>query len=105
VVAQQALDSLNERFIKRVIAEQRGRGGVRPTRAEVEQIARELVTAGSSSRPRSTTAASDPRDSPVPRRAGVAPVPAGYDRGGPVRRSNIPGLDTVIIYDARYTTS
>jgi hypothetical protein len=103
VLAQQPLQFLDDRFMKRVLRERRGVAVFVPTRAEVEQIARELGT----------------------RWQGVAT--AFYHGGEPIRvirpfldgevrrpfllamtaagqsALNIRGLDTVVIYDARYT--
>ncbi len=103
VLAQQPLQFLDDRFMKRVLRERRGVAVFVPTRAEVEQIARELGN----------------------RWQGVAT--AFYHGGEPIRvirpfldgevrrpfllamtaagqsALNIRGLDTVVIYDARYT--
>jgi len=103
VVAQQALEFLNERFIKRVIREQRGVAVFVPTRAEVEQIAREL---GDRWKQLATAFyhGGEPirvirpfLDAQVSRPFLLAMTAAGQSA------LNIPGLDTVIIYDARYT--
>jgi ATP-dependent helicase HrpA len=103
VLGQQPLQFLDDRFMKRVLRERRGVAVFVPTRAEVEQIARELGS----------------------RWQGVAT--AFYHGGEPIRvirpfldgevrrpfllamtaagqsALNIRGLDTVVIYDARYT--
>jgi hypothetical protein len=103
VLVQQPLQFLDDRFMKRVLRERRGVAVFVPTRAEVEQIARELGN----------------------RWQGVAT--AFYHGGEPIRvirpfldgevrrpfllamtaagqsALNIRGLDTVVIYDARYT--
>ncbi len=103
VVAQQALEFLNERFIKRVIRERRGVAVFVPTRAEVEQIAREL---GDRWKQLATAFyhGGEPirvirpfLDAQVSRPFLLAMTAAGQSA------LNIPGLDTVIIYDARYT--
>src|SRR3954463_3742689 len=42
VIAEQPLEFLNDRFVKRVLAQRRGVAGVGPTRAAIEQNAKEL---------------------------------------------------------------
>src|SRR5438128_3906744 len=103
VLPEQPLEFLNERFIRRAIRERRGVAVFVPTRAEVEQIAGELGDRWQ------------------------ALATAFYHGGGPIRvirpfldgevrrpfllamtaagqsALNIRGLDTVVIYDARYT--
>src|SRR5690242_161296 len=103
VVAEQALEFLNERFIKRVIRERLGVAVFVQTRAEVGQIAREL---GDRWKQLATAFyhGGEPirvirpfLDAQVSRPFLLAMTAAGQSA------LNIPGLDTVIIYDARYT--
>src|SRR5437763_866131 len=102
VLAQQPLEFLNDRFVKRVLRERRGVAVFVPTRAEVEQIAKEL-----GDRWQGLPTAFYHGGEPI---RGIRPF-----LDGQVRRpfllamtaagqyaSNIRGLDTVVIYDARY---
>ncbi|HUL02850.1 MAG TPA: helicase-related protein [Gemmatimonadales bacterium] len=103
VIAQRPLEFLNERFIKRAVRERRGVAVFVPTRAEVEQIARELGDRW----PALSTAfyhGGEPirvirpfLDGTVRRPFLLAMTAAGQSA------LNIRGLDTVVIYDARYT--
>jgi ATP-dependent helicase HrpA len=103
VLAQQPLEFLSERFIKRVMRERRGVAVFVPTRAEVEQIARELGDRW----PNLATAfyhGGEPirvlrpfLDGLVKRPFLLAMTAAGQSA------LNVRGLDTVVIYDARYT--
>ena len=103
VLAEQPLEFLNDRFIKRVLSERRGVAVFVPTRAEVEQIAKELGDRW----PRLATAfyhGGEPirvirpfLDGLVKRPFLLAMTAAGQSA------LNIRGLDTVVIYDARYT--
>jgi hypothetical protein len=102
VVAQQPLSFLDERFVRRVLRERRGVAVFVPTRAEVEQIARELGDRW----PGLETAfyhGGEPirvirpfLDGAVARPFLLAMTAAGQSA------LNIRGLDTVVIYDARY---
>ena len=102
VIAQRPLEFLNERFIKRVVRERRGVAVFVPTRAEVEQIAGELADRW----PALATAfyhGGEPirvirpfLDGAVRRPFLLAMTAAGQSA------LNIRGLDTVVIYDARY---
>jgi hypothetical protein len=103
VLAEQPLEFLNDRFVKRVMRERRGVAVFVPTRAEVEQIARELGDRW----PNLATAfyhGGEPirvirpfLDGLVKRPFLLAMTAAGQSA------LNIRGLDTVVIYDARYT--
>ena len=103
VIAEQPLEFLNDRFIKRVMRERRGVAVFVPTRAEVEQIANELGDRW----PNLATAfyhGGEPirvirpfLDGLVKRPFLLAMTAAGQSA------LNIRGLDTVVIYDARYT--
>jgi ATP-dependent RNA helicase HrpA len=103
VLAEQPLEFLNDRFVKRVIRERRGVAVFVPTRAEVEQIATELGDRW----PNLATAfyhGGEPirvirpfLDGLVKRPFLLAMTAAGQSA------LNIRGLDTVVIYDARYT--
>src|SRR5438477_3969886 len=103
VLPQQPLEFLNDRFIKRVMRERRGVAVFVPTRAEVEQIAKELGDRW----PNLATAfyhGGEPirvirpfLDGLVKRPFLLAMTAAGQSA------LNIRGLDTVVIYDARYT--
>ena len=103
VLAEQPLEFLNDRFIKRVMRERRGVAVFVPTRAEVEQIASELGDRW----PNLATAfyhGGEPirvirpfLDGLVKRPFLLAMTAAGQSA------LNIRGLDTVVIYDARYT--
>ncbi|HEX4560444.1 MAG TPA: helicase-related protein, partial [Gemmatimonadales bacterium] len=102
VIPQQPLSFLNERFITRVLRDRRGVAVFVPTRAEVEQIASELGRKW----PRLDTAfyhGGEPirvirpfLDGTVKRPFLLAMTAAGQSA------LNIRGLDTVVIYDARY---
>lgn len=102
VIPEQPLSFLNERFVTRVLRERRGVAVFVPTRAEVEQIAAEL----SRRWPRLETAfyhGGEPirvirpfLDGTVRRPFLLAMTAAGQSA------LNIRGLDTVVIYDARY---
>jgi len=103
VLAEQPLEFLNDRFVKRVMRERRGVAVFVPTRAEVEQIATELGDRW----PNLATAfyhGGEPirvirpfLDGLVKRPFLLAMTAAGQSA------LNIRGLDTVVIYDARYT--
>jgi hypothetical protein len=103
ILAEQTLEFLNDRFVKRVMRERRGVAVFVPTRAEVEQIARELGDRW----PNLATAfyhGGEPirvirpfLDGLVKRPFLLAMTAAGQSA------LNIRGLDTVVIYDARYT--
>jgi len=103
MVAEQPLEFLNDRFIKRVMRERRGVAVFVPTRAEVEQIAKELGDRW----PNLATAfyhGGEPirvirpfLDGLIKRPFLLAMTAAGQSA------LNIRGLDTVVIYDARYT--
>ncbi|HEU5050672.1 MAG TPA: DEAD/DEAH box helicase, partial [Gemmatimonadales bacterium] len=102
VVAQQPLEFLDEQFVRRIIREKRGVAVFVPTRAEVEKLAVELGEQWK----RLTTAfyhGGEPirvirpfLDSEVPRPWLLAMTAAGQSA------LNVRGLDTVVIYDARY---
>jgi len=102
VLARQPLEFLDERFVRRAARERRGVAVFVPTRAEVEQIAREV-----GSRWQTLTTAfyhgGEPirvirpfLDGDVQRPFLLAMTAAGQSA------LNIRGLDTVVIYDARY---
>ena len=103
VLAERPLEFLNDRFVKRVMRERRGVAVFVPTRAEVEQIAKELGDRW----PNLATAfyhGGEPirvirpfLDGLVKRPFLLAMTAAGQSA------LNIRGLDTVVIYDARYT--
>jgi ATP-dependent helicase HrpA len=103
ILAEQPLEFLNDRFIKRVMGQRRGVAVFVPTRAEVEQIAKELGDRW----PNLATAfyhGGEPirvirpfLDGLVKRPFLLAMTAAGQSA------LNIRGLDTVVIYDARYT--
>ncbi|HWC75759.1 MAG TPA: DEAD/DEAH box helicase [Gemmatimonadales bacterium] len=103
VVAEQPLEFLNDRFIKGVMRERRGVAVFVPTRAEVEEIAGELGDRW----PNLATAfyhGGEPirvirpfLDGLVKRPFLLAMTAAGQSA------LNIRGLNTVVIYDARYT--
>jgi len=103
VLAEQPLEFLNDRFTKTVMRERRGVAVFVPTRAEVEQIATELGDRW----PNLATAfyhGGEPirvirpfLDGLVKRPFLLAMTAAGQSA------LNIRGLDTVVIYDARYT--
>src|SRR6059036_888614 len=103
VLPQQPLEFLNDRFIKRVMRERRGVAVFVPTRAEVEQIARELGDRWQAL-PTAFYHGGEPirvirpfLDGEVRRPFLLAMTAAGQSA------LNIRGLDTVVIYDARYT--
>lgn len=103
VLAEQPLEFLNDRLTKRVMRERRGVAVFVPTRAEVEEIAKELGDRW----PNLATAfyhGGEPirvirpfLDGLVKRPFLLAMTAAGQSA------LNIRGLDTVVIYDARYT--
>jgi ATP-dependent helicase HrpA len=103
VLAEQPLEFLNDRFMKRAVRERRGVAVFVPTRAEVEEIATELGDRW----PNLATAfyhGGEPirvirpfLDGLVKRPFLLAMTAAGQSA------LNIRGLDTVVIYDARYT--
>ena len=103
ILAERPLEFLNDRFIKRVMRERRGVAVFVPTRAEVEQIAKELGDRW----PNLATAfyhGGEPirvirpfLDGLVKRPFLLAMTAAGQSA------LNIRGLDTVVVYDARYT--
>jgi ATP-dependent helicase HrpA len=103
VAAEQPLEFLNTRFITRMLAERRGVAVFVPTRAEVEEIASKLGDRW----PRLATAfyhGGEPirvirpfLDGSVKKPFLLAMTAAGQSA------LNIRGLDTVVIYDARYT--
>ncbi|MGH7673943.1 MAG: DEAD/DEAH box helicase, partial [Gemmatimonadales bacterium] len=102
VVAEQPLEFLSEHFVRRVTRERRGVAVFVPTRAEVEQIAGEAAERW----PRVATAfyhGGEPirvirpfLEGTVSRPFLLAMTAAGQSA------LNIRGLDTVVIYDARY---
>jgi len=92
---------LERSFIQRVIAECRGVAVFVPTRAEVEAIAGELGDRWPASPPRSIMAASRSGDSPFLDGAVKRPFLLAMTAAGQ-SALNIRGLDTVVIYDARY---
>ncbi len=102
VLPQQPLEFLNDRFIKQVMRERRGVAVFVPTRAEVEQIARELGDRWQAL-PTAFYHGGEPirvirpfLDGLVKRPFLLAMTAAGQSA------LNIRGLDTVVIYDARY---
>ena len=102
VLPQQALEFLNEPFIRRVIRERRGVAVFVPTRAEVEQIAKELGDRWQALATAFYHGGEPIRvirpflDGQVRRPFLLAMTAAGQSA------LNIRGLDTVVIYDARY---
>ncbi len=102
VVPLQPLDFLDERFVRRVLKERRGVAVFVPTRAEVEELAGRLGAQW----PRLTAAfyhGGEPirvirpfLDGEVDRPFLLAMTAAGQSA------LNVRGLDTVVIYDARY---
>jgi len=103
VLPQQPLEFLNERFVRQVMRQRRGVAVFVPTRAEVEQIARELG-ARWQTLPTAFYHGGEPirvirpfLDGEVRRPFLLAMTAAGQSA------LNIRGLDTVVIYDARYT--
>jgi len=103
VLAQKPLEFLSERFMKRVLKERRGVAVFVPTRAEVEQIARELGDRWQALATAFYHGGEPIRvirpflDGLVKRPFLLAMTAAGQSA------LNIRGLDTVVIYDARYT--
>ncbi|HVH67510.1 MAG TPA: helicase-related protein [Gemmatimonadales bacterium] len=102
VLAEQPLQFLNDRFMKRVLRERRGVAVFVPTRAEVEQIAKELGDRWQTL-PTAFYHGGEPirvirpfLDGEVRRPFLLAMTAAGQSA------LNIRGLDTVVIYDARY---
>ncbi len=102
VVAQQPLEFLSERFMRRAVRERRGVAVFVPTRAEVEQIARELGDRWQALATAFYHGGEPIRvirpflDGEVQRPFLLAMTAAGQSA------LNIRGLDTVVIYDARY---
>ncbi|HEV8305542.1 MAG TPA: DEAD/DEAH box helicase [Gemmatimonadales bacterium] len=102
VLAQQPLEFLNDRFIKRVMRERRGVAVFVPTRSEVEQIAGELGDRWQALATAFYHGGEPIRvirpflDGLVKRPFLLAMTAAGQSA------LNIRGLDTVVIYDARY---
>src|SRR4029077_16461174 len=99
---QQPLEFLSDRFIKRVIHEKRGVAVFVPTRAEVEAVAAELGQRGTA-----LNAAFYHGGEPVrvirPFLQGEGPKPFLLAMTAAGQSAlNIRGLDTVVIYDARY---
>src|SRR5256885_15543834 len=99
---QQPLEFLNDRFMKDVLRERRGVAVFVPTRAEVEQIAKELGDRWQGL-PTAFYHGGEPirvirpfLDGQVRRPFLLAMTAAGQSA------LNIRGLDTVVIYDARY---
>src|SRR5687768_4158125 len=102
VLPQQPEEFLNERYVRRLIKERRGAAVFVPTRAEVEKLAAGLGAQW----PRLNTAfyhGGEPirvirpfLEGEVDRPFLLAMTAAGQSA------LNVPGLDTVIIYDARY---
>jgi ATP-dependent helicase HrpA len=103
VIAEQPLEFLNDRFMKRVLRERRGVAVFVPTRAEVEQIAKELGDRWQNLATAFYHGGEPIRvirpflDGLVKRPFLLAMTAAGQSA------LNIRGLDTVVIYDARYT--
>ncbi|HEV2750440.1 MAG TPA: helicase-related protein [Gemmatimonadales bacterium] len=102
VLPQQPLEFLDARFMKRVLRERRGVAVFVPTRAEVEQIAKELGDRWQGL-PTAFYHGGEPirvirpfLDGEVRRPFLLAMTAAGQSA------LNIRGLDTVVIYDARY---
>src|SRR3989441_7183098 len=102
VLPQQPLEFLNDRFMKRVLRERRGVAVFVPTRAEVEQIAKELGDRWQGL-PTAFYHGGEPirvirpfLDGEVRRPFLLAMTAAGQSA------LNIRGLDTVVIYDARF---
>jgi len=102
VLPEQPLEFLNERFIRRAIRERRGVAVFVPTRAEVEQIAGELGDRWQALATAFYHGGEPIRvirpflDGEVRRPFLLAMTAAGQSA------LNIRGLDTVVIYDARY---
>lgn len=102
VVPQQPLEFLDERFIRRITRERRGVAVFVPTRAEVEQLAADVGARW----PRLTTAfyhGGEPIRALRPFLEGEPPKPYLLAMTAAGQSAlNIRGLDTVVIYDARY---
>ena len=102
VLPQRPLEFLDERFVRRVVRGRRGVAVFVPTRAEVEQIAGELGDRWQMLATAFYHGGEPIRvirpflDGTVPRPFLLAMTAAGQSA------LNIPGLDTVVIYDARY---
>src|SRR6266705_2851337 len=103
VLPQQPLEFLNDRFMKDVLRKRRGVAVFVPTRAEVEQIAKELGDRWQGL-PTAFYHGGEPirvirpfLDGQVRRPFLLAMTAAGQSA------LNIRGLDTVVIYDARYS--
>jgi len=102
VLPQQPLDFLNDRFMKRVVRERRGVALFVPTRAEVESLAGEIA-----GRWESLRAAFYHGGEPVrvirPFLDGLVSPPFVLAMTAAGQSAlNVRGLDTVVIYDARY---
>jgi hypothetical protein len=102
VLPQQPLDFLNDRFIRRVIKERRGVAVFVPTRAEVEGLAEEIA-----GRWESLHCAFYHGGEPVrvirPYLDGLVSSPFLLAMTAAGQSAlNVRGLDTVVIYDARY---
>jgi len=102
VVPQQPLEFIDERFIRRITRERRGVAVFVPTRAEVEQLAGDVGARW----PRLTTAfyhGGEPIRVLRPFLEGEPPKPYLLAMTAAGQSAlNIQGLDTVVIYDARY---
>ena len=103
VVPLQPLDFLDDRFVRRALKERRGVAVFVPTRAEVEELAGRLgaqwpgLTAAFYHGGEPIRVIRPFLDGEVERPFLLAMTAAGQSA------LNIPGLDTVVIYDARYT--
>ena len=102
VLPQQPLEFLNDRFIKRTVREQRGVAVFVPTRAEVENLAREI-----GGRWESLPCAFYHGGEPVrvirPFLDGLVKPPFLLAMTAAGQSAlNVRGLDTVVVYDARY---
>lgn len=100
---QQPLEFLNDQFLRHVVRERRGVAVFLPTRAEVEEIAKEL-----GDRWRRLNTAFYHGGEPIrvirPFLEGTAPKPYLLAMTAAGQSAlNIAGLDTVVIYDARYS--
>jgi hypothetical protein len=102
VVPQDVEELLDDRYLRRVIREKRGVAVFVPTRAEVERLARDLEERWS----RLATAfyhGGEPIRVIRPFLEGTVPKPFLLAMTAAGQSAlNIPGLDTVVIYDARY---
>lgn len=99
---QQPVEFLNDQFLRHVVRERRGVAVFLPTRSEVEEIAREL-----GDRWRRLSTAFYHGGEPIrvirPFLEGTAPKPYLLAMTAAGQSAlNIAGLDTVVIYDARY---